>query len=62
MLRCAEGVVSPGKAHEEPRRVNAGLAGEANQTACEGFIAVGSFGGDHEHRIVECRDYLLEGF
>jgi len=57
----AKGVVSPRQADEEPGRVDAGLTGETDQTTCGGSI-LGRFGSHHEHRIVQRRDDVVEGF
>ena len=52
-----ERVVALGQTDQEARWMDAGLAGEPDQTACRDAAG---FGGDDEHRIVQQRHQLLE--
>ena len=58
MLRHPIGVIALRQPHQEARRTDTHLAGEADQTA--GRLPVGARGHD-VHRIVEQRDQFLEG-
>src|SRR5882672_7021287 len=52
-------VVAFRESRQEPRRVDAHLAGEADEAAC---LLIACACGNHEHRIVDQGDQLLERF